>query len=304
MSAFWTSYIAALVVINLVGCVLLIYFTGRSRPGDAKAEDTSHTWDGDLTEYNKPMPKWWVNLFYITIVFSVGYLIYYPGVGSFAGIGGWSSVGQHDVEQAENEARVAPLFAQFSSVAIPQLAADAKALSLGQSVFANNCAMCHGSDARGSRGFPNLTDNTWNWGGNPDDILHTVLNGRQAAMPPFGAVLGSDQAITEVSVYVQSLAGMRADPALAAAGKTRFEGICAACHGADGKGNPMLGAPNLADDVWLYGSDLASIREGIIKGRNGMMPPHEPIIGADRARLVAAYVYSLSQGRGSQASGH
>lgn len=294
MSAFWTWFIAALVIINLAGCVLLIYYTGRSRPGDAKPEDTSHIWDGDLTEYNKPMPRWWINLFYITIVFSIGYLVYYPGVGSFEGIGGWSSAGQHDREKAESEARLAPLFAQFASVPIAQLAADDKALSLGRSVFANNCAMCHGSDGRGSRGFPNLTDSSWNWGGSAEAILYTVLNGRQAAMPPFGAVLGSDQAITEVAVYTQSLSGMRVDPALAAAGKARFEGVCAACHGIAGTGNQALGAPDLSDGVWLYGSDLATIREGIINGRNGMMPPHEPIIGQDRARLVTAYVLSLS----------
>ncbi len=302
MSAFWTWYIAALVVVNLVGCVLLIYYTGRRQPGDAKPEDTSHIWDGDLTEYNKPMPKWWVNLFYITIVFSVGYLIYYPGIGSFQGTSGWSSAGAHDEEKAEFEARLAPLFAQFANTPIPQLAADPKALSLGQSVYANNCAMCHGADARGSRGFPNLTDASWNWGGSPEAILHTVLNGRQAVMPPFAAVLGSDQAVTETAVYVQSLSGMKVDPALAAAGKPRFEGVCAACHGVEGKGNEMLGAPNLSDGAWLYGSDLASIREGIVNGRNGMMPPHEPIIGLDRARLVSAYVYSLSQGQGTQLS--
>ncbi|MBE5315690.1 MAG: cytochrome-c oxidase, cbb3-type subunit III [Xanthomonadales bacterium] len=302
MSAFWTWYIAALVIINLVGCVLLIYYTGRKRPGDAKPEDTSHIWDGDLTEYNKPMPKWWINLFYITIVFTVGYLVYYPGVGAFAGVSGWSSASQHDAEKAESEARLAPLFAQFADVPIPQLVNDPKALSLGQSVFANNCAMCHGSDARGSRGFPNLTDTAWNWGGSPEAILTTVLNGRQAAMPAFGAVLGSDQAITETAVYVQSLSGMKVDPALAAAGKARFEGVCAACHGVEGKGNEMLGAPNLTDDAWLYGSDLPTLREGIVKGRNGMMPPHGPIIGNDRARLVAAYVYSLSQGQGQQLS--
>jgi len=295
MSTFWTSYIAALVLINLLGCVALIYYTGRSQPANVKPEDTSHTWDGDLTEYNKPMPKWWINLFYLTIIFSVAYLIYYPGIGSFEGIGGWTSVGQHDAERAENEARLAPMFARFANASVPELSRNPEAVALGQSVFANNCATCHGSDARGSRGFPNLTDASWNWGGKPEDILDTIVQGRQAVMPAFGAVLGSDAAITETAVYVQSLSGQKTDPALAAAGKVRFEGICAACHGVAGGGNPLLGAPNLSDEAWLYGNDLATIREGIIKGRNGMMPAQQPIIGADRARLAAAYVYSLGR---------
>ncbi len=294
MSAFWSIYVIALVAINLIGCIVLIYFTGRSRPGDPKADETSHIWDETLTEYNKPMPAWWVNLFYATVFFAVGYLIYYPGAGAFKGVGGWSSAGQHDADMAEQEKQVAPLFAQFANVPVADLAKNAKAVELGHSVFANNCSMCHGSDAKGNTGFPNLTDTAWNWGGTPDDILTTVLNGRQAAMPSFAAVIGNDQAIAETAAYVQSLSGIKADPALAAAGKPRFEMVCTACHGPTGTGNPLLGAPNLTDGDWLYGSDIDTIKEGIIKGRAGMMPPHEPILGKDRARLVAAYVYSLT----------
>lgn len=304
MSDIWTWYIGALVALNLIGCVALIHYTGRKRPGDAAPEDTSHVWDGDLTEYNKPMPRWWVNLFYLTIVFSVGYLIYYPGVGAWAGVGGWTSANEHAADKAAAEAKLAPLFAQFADQPLAKLAEDEKARSLGASIFANHCAMCHGSDARGSRGFPNLVDKAWNWGGSEEAILHSVMQGRQGLMPPFGTVLGSPQAVTEVAVYVQSLSGMTVDPALAAAGKPRFEGVCIACHGPGGGGNPALGAPDLTDDVWQYGSDLDSIRTAINQGRQGVMPAHAPILGPERARLAAAHVYALSRQSTGSGGGH
>jgi cytochrome c oxidase cbb3-type subunit 3 len=181
-------------------------------------------------------------------------------------------------------------------MAIDEIAKDPAAVAFGASIFANNCAMCHGSDARGAKGFPNLTDGDWQWGGTPDDILTSILKGRQAAMPALAPAIGGDTGVTEVAAYVQSLSGIKADPALAAAGKVKFEGVCAACHGVEGKGNPVLGAPNLTDDIWVYGSDFASIREAITLGRAGMMPAHEPIIGETRTRLAAAYVWSLSHG--------
>ena len=179
-------------------------------------------------------------------------------------------------------------------MAVNTLADNAKARDLGRSVFAANCATCHGSDARGAKGFPNLADGNWQWGGDAQSILTSILDGRQAAMPPFGAVLGSDQAVLETTVYVQSLSGIQVDPALAARGKTRFEGICAACHGVDGNGNPALGAPDLSDDVWLYGGDFESIKTAITKGRAGQMPAHRELIGETRARLVGAWIWSLS----------
>lgn len=293
MSAFWTWYIILLVVINVAGCAWLLRATSRRRPGEA--ETTGHVWDGDIREYNKPLPKWWINLFWLTILFTIGYLAWYPGLGSFPGLGKWSSSAEHDAQREANEARLRPLFARFADVPIPQLAKDPEALRLGQSIFANHCATCHGSDARGAKGFPNLTDGLWQWGGEPEQILSTILGGRQAAMPPLAAVLGSDQAVSEVAVYVQSLSGQRVDPTLAAAGKPRFETICAACHGRDGTGMTALGAPNLTDAEWLYGSDFDTIRTAIVNGRNGQMPAHEPIIGADRVRLVAAYVHQLDQ---------
>jgi cytochrome c oxidase cbb3-type subunit 3 len=294
MNAVLSVYIIVLTVIAVVGCVWLLRWTGKRRPGDPKPEDTSHTWDEDLTEYNKPMPRWWLVLFYLTIVFSVGYLVYYPGLGSWRGTSGWTSAKEHDAEQVLAEKQLAATFAAYEGRSIEELAKNQDALRHGRSIFANHCATCHGSDARGAKGFPNLTDDIWHWGGSADEILATVTGGRQAAMPPMEQVLGAP-GLTETAVYVLSLSGRGGDPALVAAGGRRFAGLCAACHGPDGKGNPAMGAPDLTDTYWLYGGDYDSVRASIAHGRQGMMPAHEPLIGRTRARLVAAWVYAQSQ---------
>lgn len=305
MTTGWSIYVIALVVLNIVATGWLLWWTARRRKSDGNtAETTGHVWDGDLTEYNKPLPKWWINLFWLTIAFSIGYLVWYPGMGSFAGTSGWTSAGEHDAERAAADAKLETAFGRFAAMPIDQIARDPDAVAFGARLFANHCAMCHGSDARGARGFPNLTDASWQWGGSPEEILATVLNGRQAAMPALAPAIGGDVGVTEVAAYVQSLSGRKADPALAAAGKARFAGICAACHGIDGKGNPALGAPDLSDDVWLYGSDFGTIRDGLHTGRNGMMPAHLPIIGETRSRLAAAYVWSLSHGAGGAPPEH
>ena len=296
MTTGWSLYVILLVVLNLVATTWLLWWTARKRKSDGNnAETTGHVWDGDLTEYNKPLPRWWIVLFYLTILYSIGYLVWYPGMGNFAGTSGWSSAREHDADKADADARLAQAYGKFDGMAIDQIAMDPEALGFGSRLYANHCAMCHGSDARGATGFPNLTDADWQWGGSPDDILASILNGRQAAMPPLEAVLGGPVGVTEVSAYVQSLSGMKTDPALAAAGQARFA-VCAACHGVDGKGNPALGAPNLTDNIWLYGSDFDTIGTGIRMGRNGMMPAHLPIIGETRTRIAAAYVWSLSHG--------
>jgi cytochrome c oxidase cbb3-type subunit III len=295
MTAFWSWFIAILVASNIAGCVWLLWYTGKRRADEPAEDATSHWWDGDITEYNKPMPRWWINLFYITIVFSIGYLAWYPGFGSFEGYGGWTSAKAHDADRADAESRLAIALAPFDDKPLAELARDPLALAHGRAVFANHCATCHGSDARGARGFPNLTDRSWNWGGDADSILASVSHGRQAVMPPLAPALGSEQAVTETAVYVQSLSGKRVDASLAAAGKQRFVMLCSGCHGVDGTGNMAMGAPDLTDDNWLYGGDFASIREAIVNGRNGQMPAHEPLIGPRRSRLVAAWVYSLSQ---------
>ena len=294
MTTGWSLYVIALVASNIIGAGLLLWWTSRPPRDGTRPEDTSHVWDENITEYNKPLPRWWINLFYLTIAFSVGYLLWYPGLGNLAGKAGWTSAREHDLDKAAADARLADAFSRFDGMAIDHVAKDPEAVSFGARLFANHCAQCHGADARGARGFPNLTDGDWQWGGQPEDVLQTVLHGRQAAMPPLAAAIGGDIGVIEVAAYVQSLSGVKADPALAASGKARFAGVCAACHGAEGKGNPVLGAPNHTDRIWLYGSDFATIRDNITLGRNGMMPAHLPILGETRSRLVAAYVWTLS----------
>ncbi|MAL04006.1 MAG: cytochrome-c oxidase, cbb3-type subunit III, partial [Arenimonas sp.] len=238
--------------------------------------------------------------FWLTIACSVGYLAWYPGMGNLAGTAGWTSAKEHDADKAEADARLAEAFGRFDGMPVDEVAKHEEAVAFGARLFQNHCAQCHGSDARGAKGFPNLTDGDWLWGGSPEQILATIVNGRQAAMPALGAAIGGDVGVTEVAAYVQSLSGIKADPALAEAGKAKYAGVCAACHGAEGKGNPILGAPNLTDDTWLYGSDFATISEGIRNGRNGMMPAHGPIIGETRSRLVGAYVWTISHGKDAE----
>jgi len=300
MSSAWSWYVMILVVLNIGGCVLLLWWTARRRASarDDASGTTGHVWDGDLREYTKPMPRWWIIWFYSTIVFAIGYLIWFPGFGTFTGTSGWTSAKEHDAAVAQAQAKLAPLFARFEGQSIDRIAADAEGVALGKSIFANHCAACHGSDARGAKGFPNLVDNDWQWGGDPDTILSTVRNGRQAAMPPMGAALGGDDAVTQVAVYVQSLSGQQVDAGMAAAGKAQFELICAACHGGGGTGNPLLGAPNLTDTTWLYGSDFNTIRDGIVNGHGGQMPAHLPLLGETRVRLAAAWVYAQTHPSG------
>lgn len=294
MSPFFSWFIIVLVALNILGCVWLLWFTGKRRTEQSAADgSTGHVWDGDLREYNRPLPRWWINLFYLTIVFGIGYLAWYPGLGGFRGWSHWTSAGQHDAAVAAARAKLAPLFARFEGKTIEQLAGDPEALQLGRSIFANHCATCHGSDARGAKGFPNLTDASWQWGGEAETILATVLHGRQAAMPPMAPALGGEQAVTQTAVYVQGLSGQKVDPALAAAGRQRFETLCAACHTPAGTGNPALGAPDLSDPIWLYGGDFDSIRTAIEQGRGGQMPAFGPLLGETRARLAAAWVYAL-----------
>ncbi len=303
MSAGWSGFIIALVVLNVVGCVWLIWWTAKRRPGDPGPTDTSHVWDENITEYNKPLPKWWSNLFYITIIFTIGYLAWFPGLGAFAGYSGWSSAKQHDADKATEDKKLAATFAPFEGKPIDVIAKDPNALKLGKAIFSNTCATCHGSTAQGAIGYPNLTDDIWHWGGAPEQVLETVLNGRQAAMPAWEQALGGKQGVTAVAVYLQSLGGEKVDSSLANIGKNKYETICVSCHGPDGKGMQALGAPDLTDDYWLYGDSVAAIEQSIAQGRNGMMPAHAPIVGETRARLAAAYVWSLSQGKATATKG-
>ena len=299
MSTGWTWYVIALVAINIVGYVWLLWWTARRRPGDPKPEDTSHVWDGDITEYNKPLPKWWINLFYLTIVFAIGYMAWYGGLGGIAGVSGWTSDREHAEEKAIEDAKLEKAFAPFAGKPIDALAGDPTAVALGRSIFSNTCATCHGSSGQGAVGYPNLADDIWHWGGEPERILETVLDGREGIMPEWGTVLtgmGGPEAVDYTIAYVRTLS----DPAslqnnfMAAQGRKLYEGVCAACHAVDGTGNADLGAPDLTDDYWMYGSSRESLYQTITQGRHGSMPAHRELLGETRARLVSAYVWSLS----------
>lgn len=287
------SFVIAIVAaLNVLGCGWLIWWTARSSPDEvAQGQVIDHVWDGDLQERNNPMPRWWLWLFFLTIVFCFVYFFLYPALGTFGNALGWSKVGQYDQEMAAAKKQYGPIYAAFAGRDIVALSRDPKALALGRSLFVNNCSGCHGSDARGAKGFPNLTDNDWLYGGSPDNIVQTITHGRQGVMPALGGVLGP-QGVDEVEAYVLSLSGRREPPEKVAAGKARFT-LCAACHGADGKGNQLIGAPNLTDDIWLYGGSEAAVRQSITDGRHGQMPVHE-WLGPDKIRLLAGYVYSLS----------
>jgi cytochrome c oxidase cbb3-type subunit 3 len=295
----WSIWIILIVAINIGGSAWLLWWTAKRRPGDPPADATSHHWDGDLTEYNKPLPMWWINLFWLTIVFALAYLAWFPGLGNFAGAGGWSSRKQLALETAQADKVLAASFTGLAGTPLETLAGDAHATATGKRIFLANCAMCHGSDARGGKGFPDLTDDSWQWGGAPNQVLATVLDGRHAQMPPLAAALGSESTITATAVYVQGLSGQPVSQALAKPGRATFDGLCAACHGPAGKGNPQLGAPDLTDDYWLYGDSFDAITDAIRNGHGGQMPAHRAILGENRAKLVAAYVYSLSHGAGA-----
>jgi len=292
MSTTLTIVIAVVTVLNVLACGWLIWWTARSRPGEsAKGEVTGHVWDGDLQERNNPMPRWWLLLFFFTIIFCLVYFALYPSLGGLSGVLGWSKQTQYAEEVATANRKYAPIYAAFRDQDIPALAKNSKALALGRSLFLNNCINCHGSDARGATGFPNLTDNDWLHGGEPQNIVDSITLGREGVMPALGDALGA-QGVDETLAYVLSLSG-RPEPAdKVEAGKARFV-VCAACHGVDGKGNQVIGAPNLTDDIWLYGGSPEAIRLTIASGRHGQMPSHK-WLGDDKIRLLAAYVYSLS----------
>jgi cytochrome c oxidase cbb3-type subunit 3 len=291
----WSIFITVATLLGIFGCAALLFAMSKHKknPGSG-AETMGHKWDETLEEYNNPLPRWWMALFVITIVFGLGYLFLYPGLGSWKGSLGWSSDGQYNQEKAAAEAQYKPLYARFASVDIPTLAKDKEANGIGERLFLNNCAQCHGSDGGGRPGFPNLRDNDWLYGGTPEKIEETITQGRQAAMPAWGPVLGTD-GVKQVANYVLSLSGSRHDAALAAQGKETFTTICSTCHGADGKGDQSKGAPNLTDHIWLYGNGSEKdVIESITNGRNGQMPSHQGVLSPEKIHLLAAYVYGLS----------
>ena len=294
VSEFWSFYITIITLASILACAVLLWRLSSKRlPAGQQAAVMGHVWDGNLEEYNNPLPRWWMWLFYITIAFGLAYLMLYPGLGSYKGVYGWSSRGAYETELAAAKDKYQPIYAKYAAMELPALAADPQARDIGQRIFLNNCAQCHASDGRGAKGFPNLADNDWLYGGDPKTIETTITGGRTGMMPPWGKALG-EQAVKDVAHYVMQISGRTHDSLRASRGKEVFQTNCVACHGPDGKGNQALGAPNLTDNIWLYGGGESTLIDTIGNGRNGVMPAWGEFLGPEKTHLVAGYVYSLS----------
>jgi cytochrome c oxidase cbb3-type subunit 3 len=296
VNGFWGYYVAFVVLAGIAWCLWLI-FSQREwlKPQPGKVEDTGHVWDGDLREMNNPVPRWWTVMYIMMCLFGLGYLVLYPGLGAFQGSLAYTSAQEVKQDQAALDATVKPIYARFANMDIPQIAADSEAHLIGERLFLNNCAQCHGSDAKGSTSFPNLVEGDLIYGRQPDVLLATITQGRNGVMPAFGAAIDARTA-GDIAQYVRSLSGLAHDQIRTLRGKPEYMNTCAACHGPEGKGNKALGAPNLTDDVWLYGSSEATIVHGIVNGRNNRMPAQNQTLSAEQIRLVAAWVWGLSKG--------
>lgn len=301
MTSFWSWYITLLSLGTIAALVWLLLATRKGQRHESTEETVGHSYDG-IEEYDNPLPRWWFMLFVGTVVFSLGYLALYPGLGNWKGLlpgyeGGWTQVKEWQREMDRANEQYGPLYAKFAAMPVEEVAKDPQALKMGGRLFASNCSVCHGSDAKGAYGFPNLTDNEWLWGGEPETIKTSILAGRQATMPGWLNVIGED-GIRHVSGYVLSLSGRDTPEGINVdieQGQKIFAATCVACHGAEGKGTQAMGAPDLTDNVWLYGSSFGQIQQTVRHGRNGRMPAQEEILGNDKVHLLAAYVYSLSQ---------
>ena len=291
MTMFWTLWISFFTLGSIIGCFLLLRMAMNGQSSNEENRTTGHEYDG-IEEYDNPLPRWWVWLFVGTLVFAVGYLALYPGLGAFEGYWNWTQENQWKKEVAEAEAQYAPLFARYAAIPEAELAKHPEAVKTGQRLFASNCIVCHGSAATGSKGFPNLTDSDWLYGGAPEVIEASILDGRGGAMPAWGAVIG-ESGVSDVANHVYRISGGKFNEESANRGAEIFASRCAMCHGAEGKGNPMFGAPNLTDKVWLYGGTVADVEKTIREGRNGRMPAHRDLLNAEQIHLIAAYVYSL-----------
>ncbi len=290
----WALFVAASTVVGLVLCLALLIIAARRR---VMADDntTGHVWDEDLREMNNPLPRWWMWLFVITVVFAAVYLAFYPGLGTHPGTLKWTSTGQYEAEQDKARAAMAPVYAKYVAMKAEDLAKDPQAMGIGERLFLNQCAQCHGSDGRGSKGFPNLTDGDWLGAGTPEYIAKTIVEGRTGNMPPMAAAVGSAEDVRNVAHYVLSLSGSAHNNIAAQLGKSKF-GACAACHGADGKGNPALGAPNLTDKVWLHGWGEQAIIAMVSNGKTNTMPAQGRLLTPEQVHVLSAYVWGLSHG--------
>ncbi len=290
---FWSVYITAITLGGIFACALLLWATSRKKVAASADNTTGHVWDEDLREMNNPLPLWWVGLFILTIVFSFGYFYFYPGLGNAAGSYGWTSSGQYQEEVTKANEALKPLYAKYDGQPPEDLVKDPKAMAIGERLFMNNCAQCHGSDARGSKGFPNLTDTDWLYGGSPDKIKETLHQGRMGVMPPMAAAVGTPDDVKNVAHYVLSLSGSPHDSLRASLGKAKF-GACAACHGNDGKGNQAMGAPNLTDKIWLHGWGEETIVAMINNGKTNQMPAQKDRLTESQIHVLTGYVWSLS----------
>ena len=289
----WALFVAGITIAGLVFCIVILMIASK-RKVMANDNTTGHVWDEDLREMNNPLPRWWMWLFILTVVFAVVYLALYPGLGTYPGVFKWSSTGQWQTEQDKAYTTMAPVYAKFTAMPAAELAKDAKAMGIGERLFVNNCAQCHGSDARGSKGFPNLTDGDWLGGSGAEYIGKTITAGRTGMMPPMAAAVGTADDVKNVANYVLSLSGAAHNNIAAELGKTKFAS-CGACHGADGKGNQALGAPNLTDKIWLHGGGEAAVIAMVNGGKNNVMPAFEKRLSPEQIHVLAAYVWSLSQ---------
>lgn len=291
ISGFWNMYVMGLVALSILFCVFVLVANMTKRePGEAQLH--GHVWDETLAEYNNPLPRWWLYLFWITIIFGIVYLSIYPGFGNLNADRGQLS--QYGTEMKVADEKYGPIFAKYEGMDLMAVAADPEANAMGQRMFLTYCAQCHGSAAQGAKGFPNLTDSEWNWGGEADTIKTTILGGRMGVMPPFGPALGGE-GVKDVANYVRSLSGLAHDSLRAQRGKDMFDQNCVACHGADAKGNPMLGALDLTNTTWLYGSSEATIIETITNGRQNQMPAFKDFLGEAKVHILAGYVLSLNK---------
>lgn len=301
MTSFWSWYVTLLSLGTIAALVWLLLATRKGQRPDSTEETVGHSYDG-IEEYDNPLPRWWFMLFVGTVIFALGYLALYPGLGNWKGVlpgyeDGWTQVKEWQREMDKAEEQYGPLYAKYAAMPVEEVATDPQALKMGGRLFASNCSVCHGSDAKGAYGFPNLTDNDWLWGGEPETIKTTILHGRQAAMPAWKDVIG-EEGIRNVAGYVRSLSGRDTPEGISVdieQGQKIFAANCVVCHGPEAKGVTAMGAPNLTDNVWLYGSSFAQIQQTLRYGRNGRMPAQEAILGHDKVHLLAAYVYSLSQ---------
>ena len=289
---FWSYYVAVLSLVSILACGLLLWLTARVRATPSADNTTGHVWDEDLREANNPMPRWWMGLFVLTIVFGLGYLVAYPGLGSYAGELGWSTEAEYAKDIAAANRELEPVYAAYTALPADKVAADPAAMAIGQRLFLNNCAQCHGSDGRGSKGFPNLTDSDWLHGGTPEKISETIHKGRVGVMPPMGAAVGTPDDVKNLANYVLSLSGSPHDSLRAGLGKSKFS-ACAACHGVGGAGNPALGAPNLTDKVWLHGYGQEAIMAIINTGKTNQMPAQQGRLTDAQIHVLAAYVWGL-----------